>query len=138
MTITVIKGRNKDVNGDGYGDIAIGSKKGPVNGSLKIFHGGASGIADGTENTANTIISEGSGNPPTQEFTDPGFPTVFQMGDINRDGFADLVVTDNQYSIKTGRAYIYYGRSSGISSSASAIINGEGELLYNLTLKIII
>ena len=117
MTITVIKGRNKDVNGDGYGDIAIGSKNGSINGSLKIFHGGASGITDCNENAANTTITG----------EESGFPTAFQMRDINRDGFADVIVADSQYNNKTGRVYIYYGSSNGITSSASAIITGEGQ-----------
>lgn len=45
------------------------------------------------------------------------------VGDINGDGYGDVVVGAAQASTNTGRAYVYLGSSAGIPATASATIN---------------
>ena len=45
--------------------------------------------------------------------------------DVNGDGYADLAVGAYFYNSSTGRAYVYYGGSSGIEAISSRTLTGE-------------
>jgi hypothetical protein len=91
-----------DVNGDGFGDVIVGA---PLysNGAAYAYFGSPSGLPT----TANwTGASEG-----TYVAAHYG-ASVGTAGDVNGDGFDDLIVgayldTNDQYM--EGRAYAYYG-----------------------------
>lgn len=86
-----------DVNGDGRGDIVVGAPtaavKGAANvGRVYIFHSGDSGIA-----TTPQII-DGAG-------AESRFGSlVLSAGDVNGDGYADLVVVDG-----ASQAFVFHG-----------------------------
>ncbi len=71
-----------------------------------------------------TFVSLGAwGNPAAT-------PSV-TAGDINNDGYSDLVMGDC-FHPSTGIAYIFYGKAEGISGShsmaeADSILTGEGD-----------
>ncbi|WP_179117391.1 VCBS repeat-containing protein, partial [Leptonema illini] len=123
-TITVRKGINKDINGDGYADVVVGAPQYSSNtGRAYVFHStGSGGVTITTAGSASTTITgEASSKLGVSVAT----------GDVNGDGFADVVVGANGYSSDTGRAYVFHSAGSGgvtITSvtSASAIITGEG------------
>ena len=90
-----------DVNGDGYGDIIIGA---PGSWAF-VYHGSASGPSMLPDWTA-----QGDG-------IDPQFGTsVGTAGDVNGDGFADVIVGAHFYDEHKGRAYVYLGSSQGLSA----------------------
>ncbi|MCD4813829.1 integrin alpha [bacterium] len=102
-----------DVNGDGYGDVMLGVPyydTGLSNiGNVFIFHG----KSDGLSTIADQIL-EGT---LADEFF--GF-SVSTAGDVNGDGFCDIVVGSPQYSngeTNEGRAYVYLGNASGVGAS---------------------
>ncbi len=122
-----------DVNGDGFPDVIIGAYGYSTNtGKAYIYFGGAS-----MNNVADVTM--------TGETTNNNFGiSVSSAGDVNGDGYSDVIVGANQYSSFTGRAYIYFGGTImnnvsdvlmtgetindglGISVSSAGDINGDG------------
>lgn len=94
-----------DVNGDGYADLAVsalGAASG--NGKVYVFHGSATGLST----TASSVIT-GAGNQFGK--------AVASAGDINGDGYADLIVGA---PLGNGAAYVYLGGPSGLGATPSA------------------
>jgi hypothetical protein len=112
-----------DVNGDGFSDIVLGapytSPGGQRNaGAAYVFLGSSSGILD----TAHRVI-EGT--------TDDELGlSVADAGDVNGDGFTDLVIGAPSASPggqrNAGSARIYLGSSSGVSAMSHRVIDGPG------------
>ncbi len=120
VTISVRKGINKDINGDGYSDLVVGAPEylaGTKQGKVYIFYSaGASGIVSGSATTAtNTIIGEA---------TNSLFGSVTVLSDFNGDGFADLAVGSQGFSTNQGRAYVFHSAgASGIATQAATAAN---------------
>lgn len=114
-----------DVNGDGYADVIVGA---PTPGAAYVFHGGPTGIADATGPTATTQITGGSDSFGT---------SVAGAGDVNGDGFADVIVGAPNFSATQnaeGGAFVYFGSALGVpnSSEASAdvrLVSGQASAL---------
>ncbi len=103
-----------DVNGDGYGDLAVGaSDAGSGPGRVYIYLGGPAGIAS----TAATVLN-GSGTPGSNF----GW-TVVALGDVNGDGYGDLAVGDNTCSpsISTG---VFLGTAAGLATAPAFTLAG--------------
>ena len=110
-----------DVNGDGFNDIIIGALYNDANGSnagrAYIFFGG-----NITNNTADIILS---GTNPDDLF---GI-SVSSAGDVNGDGFSDVIVGANGNDVfvtadNAGRAYIFLGGST-MDTAADVTVNGS-------------
>ncbi|MSQ01324.1 MAG: hypothetical protein EXR71_05430 [Myxococcales bacterium] len=104
-----------DVNGDGYGDVIVGAYSyddGSSNeGSAFVFLGSSSGLATSAAWSAQ----------PDQTSAHFG-TTVAAAGDVNGDGYGDVVVGAPDYdngSTDEGRAYVYYGSVSGLATTAA-------------------
>ncbi|MCD4812853.1 integrin alpha, partial [bacterium] len=96
-----------DVNGDGYSDVIVGAPfydNGETNeGRVFVYHGSTSGLAA----TANWIVE---GN---EIFVGFGY-SVASAGDVNGDGYSDVIVGAPFYdngATDEGRAYVYHGSS---------------------------
>jgi len=99
-----------DINNDGYDDLIVGAPGYLAKGGAFIFFGKASGPAA----TANIVlIGEQNGS----KF---GY-SVSTAGYVNNDNFADVIVGAPEYDgtagANQGRAYVYYGRTSGVATS---------------------
>jgi MYXO-CTERM domain-containing protein len=114
-----------DVNGDGFGDYAVAAPNfgGANNGTVFIYHGGAAG-SDGTaDGTLTGPAGAGFGK------------AVASAGDINGDGFGDLVVGAPNFGdgqAEEGRIFVYLGASGGITAATPAVTfdsNSAGALL---------
>jgi len=119
-----------DINGDGYGDIVSGagwdsttSDGTPVpdaanGGKVNITYGSASGPATTSGITQNT------GNVPGASEKGDAFGWDLDMGDINGDGYQDLVVSAPDEDINgianTGMVTVLYGSASGVKVSSGA------------------
>jgi hypothetical protein len=102
-----------DVNGDGYDDVLVGAAVwdgAAMNcGQARLYLGGANGVVD-----APAWTIEGAGTN-SQLGT-----TVAGAGDVNGDGYADVVIGEPQYSDEgrpeRGRVLLFLGARAGLSS----------------------
>jgi hypothetical protein len=88
----------RDVNGDGYGDVIIGAFKYPDTGGRAYIYFG-SPFMDSVADLALT------GDTDAKNF---GI-CVSSTGDVNGDGFADVLVGDYYCNSQEGRAYLFLG-----------------------------
>ena len=116
-----------DVNGDGYADVIVGAPTydaGEVDeGAAFLYLGGASGIADGGPTAADAQLE---GDQAGAWF---GF-SVSGAGDVNGDGYADLIVGASDYAAGEsyeGAAFIFLGSASGISDGGPATADTQLE-----------
>jgi hypothetical protein len=128
-----------DVNGDGYADVIVGalfnSAGGSFAGSAYIYFGGASMNNSADVTLTGAAASDYFGN------------SVSTAGDVNGDGYSDVIVGAKQNDAggyEAGSAYIYFGGSSmnntadvtliepvasglfGVSVSTAGDVNGDG------------
>ncbi len=108
-----------DVNGDGYGDIVIGAIGVDVGGNGS----GAAYVVFGHDGGFDPVIdvSQLSGTNGFALFGgDPGQETgrrVSSAGDINADGYDDLIIGAPGTGVTTGAAYVVYGHAGGFPAS---------------------
>jgi FG-GAP repeat/FG-GAP-like repeat/Stigma-specific protein, Stig1 len=104
-------GTTLDVNGDGYADVAVGAPYlGHNVGRAFVYLGGAGGL---TTSPAVTLTGPLGGRTA---FGDP----IASAGDVNGDGYADLVVAAPRALGLTGRVYVYLGGAKGVVASPAA------------------
>jgi hypothetical protein len=112
-----------DINGDGYGDLiytAVTSATG--SGQLFVRFGSPGGV--------DTAMGQTIASPAGTT----GFGTLVRIvGDLNRDGFADVAVHITGVTTATtrGGVVVYYGSATGLSTTPSITLDGAttGELL---------
>jgi len=95
-----------DMNGDGYADVAATDQAT----SLYVLYGSKSWF----------------GTAASQTITLPAGSTTFNLlpiGDVNGDGYDDLLATDNGFGSNVGRAYVYLGSSSGFPATPQTLKN---------------
>ena len=106
-----------DVNGDGYDDVIVGayndSEVAPQAGKVYVFFGGSA-----MDNTADVKMLAEAGS----DFF--GY-SVSSAGDVNGDGYADMLIGAPNKNSNTGKVYIYYGGSS-MDNTADWSATGEG------------
>jgi hypothetical protein len=110
-----------DINHDGYDDVIVGASafdNGQTDeGAVFIYYGSAAGIGTiaGTtleSNAAGTYYGSG----------------VASAGDVNGDGYSDIIVGERYGSngqSEEGLAFVYYGRASGLSTTAASMIESN-------------
>jgi ankyrin repeat protein len=105
-----------DVDGDAYDDILIGGHAhNNVRGRVYLFYGGP--VMD----TTADLILEGQNEGDC-------FGAWVVCGDIDNDGYADIVVGAGQYSERRGRAYLYWGSDcNSMDANPDKIFDGEAE-----------
>ena len=107
-----------DVNGDGYSDVIAGAfGYNSSTGRAYIFYGGVSmnNIADVTMTGAAANNNFGV--------------SVSNAGDVNGDGYSDVIVGSDIYSSSTGRAYIFFG-GSVMNNTVDVTLTGVATFNY--------
>jgi hypothetical protein len=111
-----------DVNGDGFGDVIVGAlyytNVEASAGRALVYHGSASGLS-----ATPAWIVDGDQNSGVFGYDVAG------AGDVNGDGFSDVIVGcpwyDNPTS-QSGKAYVFHGSASGLTT-VPAWINGTSQ-----------
>lgn len=114
-----------DFNGDGYGDLAVGTPGESVGdvgraGAVNVIYGSSSGLQ--TSSPADQLWHQDSpGVEDSSEVKEFGFG--LSSGDFNGDSNMDLVMGVSQESLGglsgAGAVHVLYGSSSGITSSGA-------------------
>ena len=114
-----------DVNGDGYDDVIVGAYEYSAThtneGAAFIFLGGPAGVANATPGTAATVLLGGQSFDSATNTGGSFGRTVAPAGDVNGDGYADVIVGAPTYSTgaNLGAAFIFLGSASGVASATA-------------------
>src|SRR5439155_9210767 len=105
-----------DLNGDGYDDFAVSGflndAAGADAGRVYVYFGGPN--ADGAPDLVMT------GEAPGDNLGQLG-----DSGDVNGDGYPDMLIGANGNNAGTGRAYLYFG-GPGMDNVADVVFSGSG------------
>ncbi|MCB2156017.1 FG-GAP repeat protein [bacterium] len=113
-----------DVNGDGYSDLIAGCtvwNNGSYGcGAGLVYLGSAGGLVTGSH-----IVLSGN-----EQFESRMGKSVACAGDVNGDGFSDVLVGADNYSGATGyehegRAFLFYGNAGGVDPTYVWTGNGD-------------
>ncbi len=113
-TLSITKQHNRDLNGDGYRDLVLAGRRTGVPGRVYVYHGGAR-IDSGLSTAAPDTVIDGAA-------TGDQFANDVVSGDVNGDGYSDLIVgamdVETPFA-NSGAVYVFYGRAGGIATTAS-------------------
>ena len=117
-----------DVNGDGYDDLIIGANRADPNGDSSgetyVIYGGASapgsdGVLDlGALDGSNGFILNGI------DADDVSGTSVSSAGDVNGDGYDDLIIGATGADGAAGETYVVYGGATGTESLVPLTASG--------------
>ena len=107
-----------DINNDGYDDIILGargygSKDGLGDGRVYIYYSGPN-----MDNTPDVVLDGEEGQRSA-------FGIAVGAGDINNDGYADIVVGAQMHEQGRGRVYLHWG-GEAVDTTADLTFEGEG------------
>lgn len=100
-----------DVNGDGYSDVIVGDQN---DNKVFVHMGSSSGVVQAVA----TILNPGGGNF--------GW-SIANAGDVNADGYSDVVIGDYEHDFNRGLGYVYYGSNKGLSATNVTMLIGPFE-----------
>jgi hypothetical protein len=114
-----------DFNGDGHADLASGSGSGEV----VVVNGTAHGFA----RHGHRFTPTSPGMPATPKPGNSFFGISLASGDFDRDGYADLAVTDpNRFAV-----FVLYGTPHGLTTRHSQVLTaGQTGDLYSTTVRV--
>ncbi|MFF7309721.1 FG-GAP-like repeat-containing protein [Streptomyces sp. NPDC008137] len=122
-----------DVNGDGYGDLAVGTIHEDVGtadiaGGVTVLRGSATGL---TTTGAQSFTQNTEGVPGTAETADR-FGASLRLSDLTGDGKADLSIGSDGENHPSGSVYSLRGSTSGVTTK-NTISFGPGSLGMSTT-----
>ena len=126
-----------DVNGDGFDDLIIGANDANLNG----FRSGQSYVVFGSSSGFSPTLNLSTLNG-TNGFTINGInafdfsgSSVSSAGDVNGDGFDDLIIgaySASPNGFRSGQSYVVFGSSSGFSPTLNlSTLNGTNGFTIN-------
>ncbi|MFF9085401.1 FG-GAP-like repeat-containing protein [Streptomyces sp. NPDC014991] len=113
-----------DFNGDGYADLALTAPSATVSGRksagyVAVVYGSASGLKTSTRQ----VLSQNSAGVPGSAETGDRFGSAVATADLDRDGYADLVVgsggEDTSAGTDAGSVVVLWGGARGLSGGVT-------------------
>ncbi|MFE2427137.1 VCBS repeat-containing protein [Streptomyces sp. NPDC059373] len=113
---TVRASVQEDFNGDGYADLVVGAPRGTVGGLtdagyVTVMYGSAHGLSA----SHRTVISRATQGIPGDPQEGLGFGYAVSKGDLDEDGYADLVIS----SLGEDSSVIVWGGKGGLSGGTA-------------------
>ena len=130
-----------DVNGDGFDDLLIGAPNADSNGN----NSGSTYVVFGKDVNSSPVqlsdIASGKGGFVIEGEAQNDYSgySVSSAGDINRDGFADLII-GAQYANRMeeglgadskGKVYVVFGKNNAEVVELSSVSKGDGGFVIN-------
>jgi len=134
-----------DIDGDGYEDVVIGSPGDYYNpssrycrkqGASACGHVGSINVIYGTENglyagSRDKLITQNTNGVAEFSQIDDQFGFSLSLGDLNEDGYLDLLASAPGESINgiqgAGAVHIFYGTSEGIQTAGDELLHADQE-----------
>jgi len=101
-----------DVNGDGYNDVIVGASDHAI-----VYYGSDAGLDEAFSTTLTSSLSYAHFGS-----------AVAGGGDINGDGFDDILLGDPNYSnthLSQGAVFIFNGSAAGVTTTPALIMEGN-------------
>ncbi|MBP6056953.1 MAG: FG-GAP repeat protein [Nitrosomonas sp.] len=118
-----------DVNGDGFDDVIVGIPNADPNGN---YNSGSSYVVFGKNSGFKAILKlsniDGSNGFRLDGATknDYSGTSVSSAGDLNGDGFSDLIIGAREARNALGASYVVFGKASGFSAAINlSSMNGN-------------
>ena len=125
-----------DVNGDGYDDLIIGAYRADSNGNTSagasyVVYGGAS--APGTDGVLELSALDGSNGFVLNGVggSDQSGVSVSSAGDVNGDGYDDLIIGALGVDTFTGASYVVYGGASAPGTDGVSALDGTNGFILS-------
>lgn len=115
-----------DFNGDGYADLAVAAPSATVGGKARAgFVAVRYGSRYGWVTGARKVFTQNSAGVPGTAEQDDRFGSALTTGDLDRDGYADLVVgvggeDTESGGTDSGYVQVIWGGAGGLSGASSA------------------
>ncbi|MFF4689447.1 FG-GAP repeat protein [Streptomyces sp. NPDC001307] len=118
-----------DFNGDGYADLAVAASRGTVGGHSRAgYVSVVYGSSKGLDTTHRQVISQDTAGIPGAAETDDWFGWGLALGDLDGDGYADLVVGASGEDVGTiddaGTVTVVWGGKAGLSGGKVVAAGG--------------
>jgi len=120
-----------DVNGDGFDDLLVGSYQDEDRtqlvtytnqGAIHLYLGSATGLSTEAYDIRYGMVPDANGWLP-EENVKLGY--TLAAGDVNGDGYCDVVGGAYPYSGNDGAVFVYLGSGTGLSAEPVAAWTGE-------------
>ena len=123
-----------DINGDGVNDVIIGDRLASPNGVIYagesyVVFGGADVGSGGSLNVSDLDGVNGFVIAGIDQYDQSGI-SVSGAGDINGDGFADVIIgssESDEYNPGAGTSYVVFGGASFVDSSSVDLSSLDGD-----------
>ncbi|MFD9462813.1 FG-GAP-like repeat-containing protein, partial [Streptomyces sp. NPDC060027] len=117
--------RAGDLDGDGFGDLAVGSPEGTIAGFSKAgYVSVVYGTAQGVRTTRHKGITQRTAGIPGSPEAGDRFGSAVAVGDVDGDRYADLVIGSGGEAIGSvkgaGSVTVVFGAKGGVSGDAIA------------------
>jgi len=125
-----------DFNGDGYTDLVTATPSATVGGQAKAGNVVVQyGSADGISTSRSTTVTQGAHGVPDAPETGDRFGADFSSGDLDGDGFDDLVVTADEEKVdrgtrRTGSVTVVWGGKKGLTNGGTLVTGDKDKEVF--------